>query len=290
MASNNHLTTNLTIVTVVKDDLASLERTISSIISQNSKCKLLIVSPNTDPTFCRFIGDLSQKHGNFRFLSDEGIGIYHAMNLALLDLDQNDWVWFLNAGDCLPTDDVLSNVIHYLRSASSKWMYGNFSILDSKGCIVQKVEAPSRFVPSKQLFAKSYICHQAVIAKNHFLTSLGGFDVKYKVAADWELFVRMSLQNQPTKLDFYLCNFMLGGFSSTNRQLANKELFEIRRKFLPKKYFPISAFWMVYRMGRNHLVLLLEKKHPVFLNRLRQSKAIIFSKLKGFKVLRNDRI
>jgi putative colanic acid biosynthesis glycosyltransferase len=91
------LTKFLSIVSITKNDLSGIERTIKSISGQSSvDIELIIVAPAGDPVFGSQY--LQNSMLETRAIYQSGQGIYNAMNDGL-NLAIGDYVTFLNGGD-----------------------------------------------------------------------------------------------------------------------------------------------------------------------------------------------
>ena len=56
----------------------------------------------------------------------------------------------------------------------------------------------------------------ACLFKVSMLQAIGGFDERYRIAADYELVLRLSQIAQPLEIPTVICEFGLGGVSSVN--------------------------------------------------------------------------
>jgi hypothetical protein len=263
---------NLTIVTVVKDDFSGLLRTKQSLNLQENSIHWIIVTPNVPGLTFQLAQELLEKREIDRIIIDQGSGIYNAMNLALANIDDNQWVWFLNAGDEVAASSTIKSIQESLDTASADWIYGGFYVSDQRQKMMAYHPAPEIFTPKNQLFSKSFVSHQSVIMRSNLMKSLNGFSEQFKVAADWDLLVRASLISKPVRVNFAIAVFYLGGFSTANRPISNRELLILRTKYLPRSDLPFSYCWYFYRIFRNRLVIFLEGFDPKYLGLLRRVK------------------
>ena len=260
---------NLIVVTVVKDDLLGLIKTENSIDSQDKSVSWIVVTPFDDSDTHKHCQNLLMSGKVFKLLQDQGDGVYSAMNQAIFDSSEKDWLWFLNAGDEFIHSNSYSRVIEEIQKVNSRWIFGGHRLSSESSKTLGDFKSPNKFKISNQLFAKRYISHQATVFQVGFLHLLNGFNTTFRVAADWDLMARASLIEPPARLDFLLCNFYMGGLSTKARQLSNLELLKIRSKYLPFWYIPKSYWWFFYRIFRNKLVQTLEGKFPEFTNSMR---------------------
>ena len=263
----------LTVVTIVKDDLDGLLRTRQSLKPCRDFIDWLIVTPNESGLTLQLAQQMLAEREIERIVFDNGFGIYQAMNLALASIDGDQWVWFLNSGDEVAESSTLDVIWKTLNNSSADWIYGGFYLADRDGEIIRYHAPPQCFEPRKQLFSRSFVSHQSIIMKSSLLNSLHGFDEEIKVAADWDLLVRASQISKPNRVDHPIAIFHLGGFSSSNRHIGNRDLLKLRTKYLSKSFIPLSYLWFLHRIFRNKIVNLLERINPKFIKFLRRAKS-----------------
>jgi putative colanic acid biosynthesis glycosyltransferase len=269
---------NLTIVTIVKNDAEGLVRTKQSFVLAKNSINWIIVTPNEPGLTLQLARDLLQNREVEKLIIDQGRGIYQAMNLALANIDADQWVWFLNAGDEVASTLTIKQIQETLVGTTAQWIYGGFHLANQDREILSYCPAPQIFDARKQLFSKSFVSHQSVIMKSNLMKSLNGFSEQFKVAADWDLLVRAALISNPCRVDYAIAIFYLGGFSTVNRLTSNRELLALRSKYLSKIFLPYSLWWYFYRILRNRCVIFLERFNPRYLNLLRRLKVYFWQK------------
>jgi putative colanic acid biosynthesis glycosyltransferase len=270
----------VTVVTVVKDDLQGLKRTATSVRAQTSGINWVLVTPNIQCETNMFIKGLQEMGIVTKVIFDSGDGVYSAMNLAINELDLSSWIWFLNAGDEFASNESVFQVNKAIKSSTHRWLYGGHELASLEGKRLGKFKIPKRFKPSNQLYARKYISHQSTVFKNELLVQLNGFNEKYKIAADWDLLVRASKIDSGFRLNSIISIFHMGGISTQNRNLGNRELLELRRLHLHASHQALSLTFFVYRLLRNLVVARLEYKIPAGVNRLRTFRL----KIKNFSL------
>ena len=274
MTKLSNQTNRIIIVTVVKDDLVGLRKTYQSILKQTTHPDWLLVLPAQAIDFKKQVENLIAAYKNFHIIFDDATGIYPAMNIASQNINPQDWVWFLNSGDELYDVLTIESVKVHLEQKIPV-MYGGFELQNELGRTLDVLPPPASFKAEKQLFARQFISHQAILIKNYCIQSCGGFNTKYKIAADWDLISRVMAIYPSMRLDLILCKFKMGGMSSTFRQRGNRELFLIRNKILGRRWLVQSLSFYIFRMVRNQIVLVLENYYPEELDDVRVFRARI---------------
>lgn len=216
----------LTIVTVVRDDLDGLARTVQSVAScDRDGVEYLIVDSSVDANAVRSLaGTVAQVQWI------EPHGIYPAMNHGLTQAT-GAYVQFLNAGDVLHD----TNVLERIRKATADhpaWMFGPVEIVEPDG---SRVLTPQwdYIAQKRSLFSRGFFPqHQGTIMSTELLRSVGGFDERYTVAADYAAFLRVSRVADPLILDFVVADFYEGGSSSSHWLTSLREFHQARLEIL----------------------------------------------------------
>jgi hypothetical protein len=272
--------TPLSIVTVVKDDDIGLQKTYNSLQRLLPFSQLLLITPFNDSSTHKAAFEISKKSPNVVLLEDDGVGIYPAMNKAVHFVDDECWVWYLNAGDTFPTTCDPRQFLSRLASVSSNWAYFAFNLYDEEERLLSVKSAPRIFSVKNQLFARNYVSHQATFMKGALLKRLQGFDPGYYVAADWDLLCRANSIEPPERVDLVVVDFFLGGYSTANRRRGNSELLKLREVHLPRNLKLISHLWYFYRYIRISLINSLDFISPKLIRNWRHLK-VVLSRIKG---------
>ena len=238
---------HFTIITVVKNDLIGLKRTRASIETQifSNWTHIIIDGGSTDGTI-QYLESLPTR--NTSFLSESDNGIYDAMNKGWKLADDESFIFFLNARDQMVNSNSLFFAdIALSASPSSNWGCTTHEERneDGSGWVCKLVSHPS---VSNQLYAFGYRSHQAVVMKKKLIEKLGGFDLTYKIASDWELFVKAILEEPPVLWTHPIALFELGGFSSNRILQAHMELATLRKIYLPHhlKFRFFNFLWEIW--------------------------------------------
>ena len=262
----------LRVITVVKDDLPGLKRTQKSILGQSKKVSWTLVTPIDTSTTYQYAQFLHSSEIVSEIVFDEHHGIYAAMNQAIAVAKGDDWMWFLNAGDEFAHSNSYQAVNYYTQNSTNNWMHGGHFLGSEYGSILGEIKSTKKFQSSNQLFAKKYVCHQSAIFRAKFLKDLGGFDLNFEIAADFDLMVRASKLDPGLSIYESISIFYLGGVSTKARQKANVELLQLRKKHLKGRVMIKSYSFFLYRFCRNYLLLKLEGILPDFVNFIRKIK------------------
>ena len=165
-----------------------------------------------------------------KIVSEPDNGIYDAMNKGIA-LATGDVIGFINADDFYPTPEVLALVASAFESSGADCCYGDLCYVQQDD--VSKTVRYWRSAPfSPGLFDRGWCPpHPTFFVRREVCVRLGGFDLSFNIAADFELMMRYLEAAQITSryIPQVLVKMRLGGI--TNRSLINifKQNIEIRR-------------------------------------------------------------
>jgi len=217
----------LSIITVVRDDPDGLAASLASIAANDrTGVEVVVVDGSADRSQApALVGNL----GSVTWRTPQGI--YPAMNDGL-SLAGGEYAYFLNAGDVLHDPSVLARLREELTVHRPGWAFGQVEVVGEDGSHVVTPtwdyarERAACF--SRGLFPP----HQGTLARVELMRSLGGFDPSYRIAADYALFLKMSLASDPLLLDFVIASFTEGGASTQQWQRSFREFHRARRELL----------------------------------------------------------
>jgi len=220
----------LTVITVVKDDAEGFTTTLESVTTQDTNgVEFLVIDSSTDAGEIPGILHHSPQPANYHWTAPTGI--YPAMNHGL-ELASGTYVLFLNAGDSLYDNGVLADIRDHTVTQPI-WLFGQACIVNAGG---QHVLTPRWDYHEHQRHGFShgkFPCHQATIARTASLRELGGFDRSYSIAADYAMFLRLSLLQDPIYIDRVIARFVEGGISTQCWQESFRQFHAARRAILP---------------------------------------------------------
>lgn len=226
--------TRLAIITICYNDRAGLERTFASVFGQSSPDFEYIVvdGGSTDGSL-----DLIKAHAAriTHWTSEPDRGIYDAQNKGWY-MASAPFVLFLNAGDTFAAPDVLERALPHLAD-NVDIAYGDARLSDERGVYGLKSH-PDRITSAWLM--KEVVSHSAQFIRRLCLEQAGGYDIGYRIAADYAFFAALFWHRRPVlrKLHFVVSVFDTQGISSDPEQ---KQLVATERKAIQRRYAP--RFW-----------------------------------------------
>ncbi|SFT48097.1 glycosyltransferase family 2 protein [Sedimentitalea nanhaiensis] len=119
------------------------------------------------------------------FASEPDEGLYDGMNRAVARAT-GDYVLFLNSDDALASGDVLKAMQAELHKHRPDYAYGATASQDSQGR-----ETVARRTGLRAVLQRMPFCHNSVLIRRSVFNALGGHDTAFRVAADYDLVLRM---------------------------------------------------------------------------------------------------
>lgn len=240
----------LSIVTVVKDDLTGISRTLQSLKGQQltGVDYLVIDSSSQRDEVPKALDDAGIE---FAYSWSEPQGIYSAMNTGLAQA-QGTYIYFLNAGD-----ELLPGVLQQVKNSTSlltaPWLIGQIEVVSQQG---SSVVTPAWNYQAEQraMFARGrFAPHQGTFARTRDLLAAGGFNVKFRIAADYAAFLKLTTMTAPVMLSFSIARFYEGGTSTHHWKQSFSEFHQARMEILAPR--GLAAFREHFYTTRQYLMV-----------------------------------
>lgn len=218
----------VSIVTVCFNSAATIRDTIRSVLAQSyANIEYIVVDgASTDETVAiinEYQEDIS------KIISEPDNGLYDAMNKGI-SLATGDIVGILNSDDFFESPDSIQYVVNGFRSGSHvDIVFGDVVYVESHDLTTIRRFYSSRKFKSWKLRFGWAPPHAATFARRSIYEKFGHYNLKYKIASDYEMFVRwLIVQSLPyLRIDRVLVRMRLGGVSTSGigaNFLGNKEI------------------------------------------------------------------
>jgi len=216
----------ITIITVVKDASEGLKKTARSFLSQSDQqFEWLVVDGYSRDGSINQLETLGSKF-EVNIFQIPPNGIYNAMNFAAQKA-RGEWLWFINAGDVLISNNalgqmksyIIENSNHDLISTPVAYMTRNLYLFD---IAINRVE----FESGRRI---ALMNHQGVCVKKNKFFEINGFDEKLNYAADGKFLDLAISDKMPFIGNKVLVGFEMGGRSSKNFRTTLKEISTYRK-------------------------------------------------------------
>ena len=216
----------LSVVTVVRDDLAGLRATAASLRAQRpGLCEWLVADGGSRDGTAAWLAAHADATAWWRSAPDGGP--YHGMNAGLAAA-RGRWVLFLNAGDTLAGPDTLGRLAAALAvQPDADFLYGDALERLADG---RELRKPARAL--RWSFYGMVTHHQAMVYRRSLVGGLR-YDTRFAIAADYGFTLRvLARAHRVVRLPFALCRFAPGGLSQRHPAAGRAEQRVIRREEL----------------------------------------------------------
>lgn len=218
----------ISIITATYNSGKTIKDTIISVYNQKyPNIEHLIVDGNSRDNTLEIIQNIPNKV--VKIISEPDKGIYDAMNKGI-NLATGDIVGILNSDDFYSSDDIISDVAGIFQKTNCDAIYGDLEYVNEIN--TNKVV---RYWKSKEykkgLFKTGWHpAHPTFFVKKEIYEKYGNFNLKYRIAADYEIMLRFIEKNKikTVYLPKTMVKMRTGGASNKSLKniiQANKECY-----------------------------------------------------------------
>ena len=239
----------ISIITIVFNDVAHLESTILSVINQDyANIDYVIIDGGSKDGSVDLIKKYNSKISYWSSEPDKGI--YDAMNKGI-KAAKGDYIWFLNSGDKIYTDHLISAIFLNIKNELPDVIYGETMIIAEDGSEIglRRLKAPEHLT-WKSLTDGMVVCHQSFIASRKITPK---YNLNYKIASDYDWMLKtLRAANSIYNSHQIISGFLDGGTSKKNIRASLKERFKIMSEnygFIPTLFQHIFIgfrFWRFF--------------------------------------------
>lgn len=181
-------------------------------------------------------------------------GIANAMNAGLA-VARGDIVAHLHSDDFYLHGDVLATVARAFDASGCRWLFGRTLRALGEQLLPEGWRAPT--YSRAQLLRGNFIPHPATFVERRLMLAAGGFDLRWRYAMDYDLWLRLAGMAEPLQMSAPLAAFRehAGSLSTRERGPAMRE--DLRVRLLHAG--PHPAAWLAH-LGR-HAVRELKRRY-----------------------------
>jgi len=204
----------ITIITVVYNGEKHIADCIESVLGQSySNIEYILIDGNsTDETY-----RIAQTYKD-RFsilLSEPDKGMYDALNKGIT-LATGEIIGILNADDMLANEHVIAEVVKKIETTNADALYGDLNYVAPDN--IERVLRKWRSSSAKPVdLALGWMpAHPTLYVRSELFKKLGGYQLNYGSAADYELMLRFLYKNRVSSvhLPMLMVNMRNGGMSN----------------------------------------------------------------------------
>ncbi|MBN2730378.1 MAG: glycosyltransferase [Bacteroidales bacterium] len=203
----------ISIITICYNNEKDIRPTIESVINQTyPEIEYIVVDGASKDNTLEVVKQYRDKIS--KIISEPDRGIYDAINKGI-KAATGEVVGLIHAGDELYDEKVLEKIVTFFQSNNIDALYGHSKIYSADGSKVVRVNKSPEY--RANLFSLGWFpSHQSLYAKRELFERFGYYNLKYRIAADYELLFRFLYVHKirVRLLDEFIIKFKLGGTST----------------------------------------------------------------------------
>ncbi len=245
----------VTVITVVLNGEKYLEETILSVINQTypNVEYIIIDGGSTDGTL-----DIIRKYEDKidYWISEKDKGIYNAMNKGIYLTNYDSYMLFLNAGDSLVSNEVLTKIFSNIRR-DVKVIYGGVIVCDENGNMLSSLQPFELTKRNLNIFGTRVVCHQSIFVHRDISPA---YNAKYKLKGElnwyYDITENLTFSKEIKRINGPISYYLLGGKGDKGFYRNNLErlklLYERNDSDIIAFYLSLPSFVipLVFRLRR----------------------------------------
>jgi len=210
----------LSVITINLNNKSGLQKTLASVASQTFKdIEYIVIDGGSNDGGVELIK--ANEKNITKWQSEPDRGIYDAMNKGI-EKATGEYLLFLNSGDVLADNKIIEEI--FSESQSADIIYGDLVTINEKG---EKKKHKSFSDANVYNLMISTIWHPCSFIKRDIFTKYGLYNIDFKLAGDYEFFIRSVLKSGAGAkyIGKSISMFDMRGVSNKkdNRQLMDSE-------------------------------------------------------------------
>lgn len=222
MLNPSKMNPKLSVITIVYNNAAAIERTMLSVLNQTySPIEYIVIDGDSNDGTVQIIEKYKDKLA--KFISEPDKGIYDAMNKGLA-MATGDYVLFMNSGDEIYSPDTVKDV--FSTAPSGDIYYGETEMYDENWHSLgqRRHQAPEQFNWHSFKHGMN-VSHQAIYIKRSLTEP---YDLQYKYSADIDWILKAAKKSSNiVNTHQYVAKYLVGGISKKKHWDSLKERFKI---------------------------------------------------------------
>jgi glycosyltransferase len=205
----------ISIITICLNNEVDIRPTLESVVNQTyNNIEYIIVDGASRDGTLTIVNEYRDKIT--QIISEPDKGLYDAINKGIRAVT-GDVVGLIHAGDRLYSNNIIAKIAKCFENNDIEALYGHSKMINNKTDRVMRINICPQF--KKSLFKRGWLpSHQSFYAKKELFQKYGYYNLKYKIAADYELLLRFLYFNnvKVLLLDEFILKFSYGGTSTKN--------------------------------------------------------------------------
>ena len=226
----------LTIITINRNNVAGLEKTMQSVLSQTrTDFEYVVVDGASTDDSVAVIERLGPAFGDrLKWVSEADKGIYNAMNKGI-GMATGEYIQILNSGDALVSTDVAEKMYAALEKAGRpSILYGNLLKDFPDGRVHRDKSFEGEAITLLGMYIGT-LNHSPAYIRRALFDKYGPYDESLKINSDWKWYLQALVfgEEKPVYADIDVTLFDMTGISETNTALTKAERAQVLKELVP---------------------------------------------------------
>lgn len=172
-----------------------IEKTITSVMNQNWQDveHIIIDGGSTDNTI-----DILKRYPHLRWISEPDEGQADALNKGL-EIATGEIIGWINSDDFYK-ENIFNDVVNEFRDNNVNWIIGNITCVYQAHNINNIIKSPE-ITYNRLLANPDIVKQQATFFRKSTLLEVNGWNKKYYMTMDYDLWLRLSKKHTPKMID-----------------------------------------------------------------------------------------
>ena len=230
----------LSIITITYNNFAELVQTCDSLKNISTEFEHVIINGGDCQKTLNFLAEY-KKEKSVVHLSEPDKGIYDAFNKGILN-STGDYISFLNSGDLLNDSSYHEDAMKIIENENLDFIHAGI-LFDDQKYGKYKLHPKKGNNPGRGML----YMHPSMVVKRIIFDEIGGFDLSFKIAGDFDWACKIWKKNYQNKfINRYPVEMNNRGVSSQNEKWA---LIECRNSLIKNNlYTGITQFYFLKRV------------------------------------------
>ncbi len=217
----------ISVITIVKNGMPFVRETIDSVLSQTyANIEYIVVDGNSNDGTIELIQSYQERLS--KWVSGDDGGIAEAFNTGF-NLSTGDYILYLNADDALANENVIQEVaVEIIRNNYPTFLYGDCEVVDRQSS--ELLYRASIDITLRKFLKGQIFPHPSTFTKREYFVDYGLFDQKFKIAMDYEFFLRGIKEARIINVPILVTKVRNGGVSTISQAHVVHEIISALRK------------------------------------------------------------
>lgn len=230
----------ISLITINRNNVAGLEKTMQSVAAQTFKeFEYIVIDGASTDGSVEVIKRYESAFAHLKWVSEPDSGIYNAMNKGIR-MASGDYIQILNSADCLAAPDVTKRMLAALeQSGNPSILYGNMVKCFPDGQKWTDKSFAGQEITMLGMYTGT-LNHDPAYIRRDLFKKYGYYDESLKIVSDWKWYLQAIIlgREKPQYVDLDVTLFDMTGVSENaeNQQKIKEERNKVLKELVPASF------------------------------------------------------